>query len=138
MTVHDYHLRGCLTVLALGAILSGALLLLVAYKTRADWSPELEPTGYTGNVQRGSMLVETYGCTSCHDVPGHPPAGYVGPSFEAIGRRSYIAGEFANNEIWMTLWIEHPQQLKPNSAMPDLHVTRRDARDIAAYLATLR
>ncbi len=30
----------------------------------------------------------------------------------------------------------HPQQIVPNSAMPDLGVKRQEARDIAAYLYT--
>jgi cytochrome c len=35
-------------------------------------------------------------------------------------------------------WIRDPQHLKPGTAMPDLAVGERDARDIAAYLHTLR
>lgn len=35
------------------------------------------------------------------------------------------------------LAITGPQAVSPNSAMPDLGVTERDARDIAAYLSTL-
>jgi cytochrome c1 len=31
-----------------------------------------------------------------------------------------------------------PQSIDPPTAMPDLGVTERDARDIAAYLATLK
>ena len=31
-------------------------------------------------------------------------------------------------------WIQHPRQVVPNTAMPDLGVTRAEARDMAAYL----
>ena len=49
-----------------------------------------------------------------------------------------ISARLANDEIWMTQWIEHPRALKPGTAMPELNVSRRDALDIAAYLATMK
>ena len=38
----------------------------------------------------------------------------------------------------MIKWIQHPQSIDPKNAMPDLGVTDQDARDIAAFLYTLR
>jgi cytochrome c1 len=38
----------------------------------------------------------------------------------------------------MIKWIQHPQEIDPKNAMPDMGVTDRDAKDIAAYLYTLR
>jgi cytochrome c len=35
-------------------------------------------------------------------------------------------------------WITVPQSIEPNTAMPSLGVTEGQARDIAAYLYTLR
>jgi cytochrome c2 len=90
-----------------------------------------QPPSYA-NPRRGAKLVESYGCLACHDT------GRVGPHFAHMGRRGYIAGRYPNIQIWMIDWIEHPQQLKPGTAMPNLGVTERDARDITAYLATLR
>jgi len=41
----------------------------------------------------------------------------------------------------MTHWVRAPQEVKPGTAMPDLHVhvhvRVRDAKDIAAFLETL-
>jgi len=37
----------------------------------------------------------------------------------------------------MVRWIRGPQRFHPGSAMPDLGVSERDARDIAAYLYAL-
>jgi cytochrome c2 len=31
-------------------------------------------------------------------------------------------------------WIEHPRAVNPKTAMPELGVTRTEARDMAAYL----
>jgi cytochrome c len=137
-TSHEYHLRGCLTLFAAGTLLSGALLLFVAWSTRADWTNAVEPAGYIGSPRRGRTLIDAYGCTSCHALGSTAPRGAVGPPLDQMASRSYIAGRFANDEIWMTQWIEHPQELKPGTAMPDLGVSRRDALDIAAYLATMK
>jgi len=38
----------------------------------------------------------------------------------------------------MARWLRQPQKVAPLTAMPDLDVTERDARDIAAYLSTLK
>jgi len=35
-------------------------------------------------------------------------------------------------------WLRHTKEVDPMTAMPELGVTEQDARDIAAYLATLR
>jgi cytochrome c2 len=137
-TAHEYHLAGCLGFCAAGVIIVGALMLFAAYAIWADWNPALEPVGYIGNAKRGERLISAYGCTSCHELPGSDPKGLVGPPLNQIASQSYLAGHFANHEIWMTQWLEHPQELKPGTAMPDLNVQRRDALDMAAYLATLR
>ena len=38
----------------------------------------------------------------------------------------------------MLKWIQHPQPIDPQNVMPDIGVTDQDARDIAAFLYTLR
>jgi cytochrome c1 len=55
-----------------------------------------------------------------------------------MASRLYIAGEFPNVPQYMVRWIENPQAMKAHNAMPNLNVSERDARDIAAYLYTLR
>lgn len=136
--VHEYHVMGCLTVWALGMVFAGAVALMVAYKVREQWMPRPDPIGYSGDYRRGRTLVTRFGCPSCHVIPDAVPRGMVGPPLTSMGGRSYIAGRFPNDEIWMTLWLEDPPALKPGTVMPNLNIGERDARDIAAYLATLR
>ena len=38
----------------------------------------------------------------------------------------------------MVRWLQAPQSVYPEGAMPNLGVTEGDARDIAAYLDTLK
>ncbi|SFE83274.1 c-type cytochrome [Blastococcus tunisiensis] len=91
-----------------------------------------------GDPDRGAVLIDDYGCSSCHVVPGVEQAdGLVGPPLTSFGRRMYIAGNLPNNAENLQYWIREPQEVEPGTAMPDLGVTRVDARDIAAYLLTL-
>lgn len=93
----------------------------------------------SGDPGRGAQLVASYGCGSCHVVPGVSGAnGQVGPPLTQFGRRSYIAGMLPNNADNLQHWIMDPQQVVPGNAMPDLGVTKVDAQDIAAYLLTLK
>jgi len=50
----------------------------------------------------------------------------------------YIAGEVPNTSENLVQWLEVPQSIEPGTAMPNLGVTEGEARDIAAYLYTLR
>jgi mono/diheme cytochrome c family protein len=88
--------------------------------------------------ERGKRALQQYACVTCHEIPrvvgSNAP---VGPSLAHIAKRSFIAGVLPNNADNMTRWLRAPQEVKPGTAMPDLHMRVRDAKDIAAYLATL-
>jgi cytochrome c1 len=55
-----------------------------------------------------------------------------------MGRRKLIAGVLPNNPENMVRWLRSPQSVSPHSAMPDIGLSDADARDIAAYLASLK
>ena len=116
-----------------------ALLVVVVacHKPREKYQ-NMAATG-GGNADRGEHLVTTYGCTSCHDIPGvNGPKGMVGPPLGKMAVRQYIAGKFVNTPQNMMQWIQNPQRMDPQNAMPNLGVTPNDARDITAYLYTLK
>lgn len=92
-----------------------------------------------GEPEHGRTLIRTYGCQTCHTIPGVPGAdGMVGPPLDRIASRSYLAGRLPNNPENLLRWIRDPQGISPGTAMPNLHVTEKDGRDIAAYLYTLK
>jgi len=64
--------------------------------------------------------------------------GKVGPPLTDFGERGYIAGELPNNADNLIRWIMDPRGVEPGTDMPNLNVTQSEARDIAAYLFTLR
>lgn len=92
-----------------------------------------------GDPARGPRAIRAYGCGSCHMIPGVREAvGTVGPPLLAFGRRANIGGEAPNEPEMLVEWLRRPQSIEPGTAMPNLGVTDRDARDMAAYLYTLR
>jgi putative membrane protein len=92
-----------------------------------------------GNADRGARLIQNYGCGTCHTIPGIDGAnGLVGPPLTQIGRRIFLAGLLRNTPENMLQWLQAPQSIVPGNAMPDMDIPDRDARDIAAYLYTLR
>jgi cytochrome c oxidase assembly factor CtaG/cytochrome c2 len=92
-----------------------------------------------GDAAHGRTLITHYGCASCHTVPGVDGAdGNVGPPLTRIGDRTYIAGVLRNTPENMIRFLREPQHVLPHGGMPDMGVTAQDARDITAYLYTLR
>jgi cytochrome c2 len=84
-------------------------------------------------------LRSRYGCGACHVIPGVPGAqGQVGPPLTQFARRSLIAGRLPNTAENLVAWIRTPQDFEPGTGMPNLGVGEADARDMAAYLYTLR
>lgn len=89
---------------------------------------------------RGKEAIARYGCAACHTIPGVEGAtGVVGPSLEHVATRKVLGGgHIPNTPENMITWIQHPQQIDPKNSMPELGVSDPDARDIAAYLYTLK
>ncbi len=92
-----------------------------------------------GNAEAGAALIRQYGCGSCHIVPGIDGAdGLVGPPLTKLGRRVYIAGVLRNSPDNLIAWLQDPQAIVPGNVMPAMGLNPSQARDIAAYLYTLR
>ncbi|WP_284349976.1 c-type cytochrome [Roseisolibacter agri] len=120
------------------ACLAAALLApVVALAGCREGGVTPRPAVSGGDAERGRRMVAAYGCGGCHAVPDVPGAvGRVGPSLHALAARSYLAGTIRNDPETLVRWIQDPQALRPGTAMPDLNVGPRDARDIAAFLYT--
>lgn len=123
---------GILTALLFVIALIGILYKYVEQRDRMRMHAAAE-TG--GNPSRGEAMFIEYGCGSCHAVKGVRTAtGMVGPPLDGIALRVIVAGKLANKPENMEKWIRDPQQVSPGTAMPDLNVGDRDARDITAFL----
>src|SRR5690242_5980388 len=93
----------------------------------------------SGDAGRGRDVIQYYGCGSCHSIGGIDTArGQVGPPLNGVRDRVYIAGMLQNDPTNMARWIRNPKTVNPQTAMPYLGVTDKDAEDIVAYLYSLR
>jgi cytochrome c2 len=92
-----------------------------------------------GSVTTGKLAFQTDGCGACHAVEAVAGAdGQVGPPLDTIGTRAELAGHLANTPGAMRRWIQHPQRVAPGNGMPEMNISDTQARDISAYLYTLR
>jgi len=64
--------------------------------------------------------------------------GQVGPPLAGLGNRVFVAGKLPNQTENLMRWIKDPHSVDEKTAMPNLGVTDEAARDIAAYLYTLK
>ncbi|KJR99708.1 MAG: hypothetical protein VR65_15550 [Desulfobulbaceae bacterium BRH_c16a] len=105
----------------------------LAHSERKNVAPLWEVPG--GNPQQGPASILRHGCFSCHMITGVRRAkGRVGPKLYDIREQMYIGGVLANSPDNMIRWIRNPRRFSPETAMPELDVSDRDARDITAYL----
>jgi cytochrome c2 len=92
-----------------------------------------------GDPERGKLLLRQFACGSCHSIPGVANAsGKVGPPLEGIAKRVYLAGVLPNTPQNMADFIREPAAFAPRTAMPDMKVGPEHARDMVAYLYTLK
>ena len=92
------------------------------------------------NISRaGAMIIARQACGSCHVIPGIEGAdGQVGPPLTHFASRQTVAGKLPNMPDELIRFLESPQSTMPGGAMPDLDLTDRQARDVAAYLYGLK
>lgn len=92
-----------------------------------------------GDARRGAQLIRDFGCGSCHTIPGISSAhGLVAAPLDYFSRRTFIAGQLPNTPVNLVRWIVDPSAVEPGTAMPRLGLSEQQARDVAAYLYTLR
>jgi cytochrome c oxidase assembly factor CtaG/cytochrome c2 len=128
------HASPALALLLVGFGLAGCDDEPAANLLAKGVAPQIE-----GDPQRGAEEIEKIGCGSCHTIPGITGArGLVGPPLMSMGRRIYIAGLLRNTPENLAAWLRDPQKIVPGNAMPNMHLSAEQRRDIVAYLMTLR
>ena len=121
------------------AILAIALALAISgacTQAGTGASAALVPGGDAG---RGAAVILARECGTCHRIPGIRGAdGLAAPPLDWMARRTYIAGRVPNDPETMVRWVRAPETIDPATAMPNLGLSAQQARDVAAYLFTLR
>jgi cytochrome c len=141
--LNDLHQMGTIRV-AGGLVLAVSIFSLAIgfdllwrgthrFPVAAEWHIEgAEP-------ERGRAAMARYGCGACHVIPGVAGArGRVGPKLDDFAAQIYIAGQLSNRPENLVAWLQNPEPFSPGTAMPNLGVSEAEARDMAAFLYSLR
>ncbi|MFO0745394.1 MAG: c-type cytochrome [Myxococcota bacterium] len=107
--------------------------------------PSAPPDGlWLAGTRSGRRLAESKGCGTCHRMTGLP--GGLTPSAipatlapDALEKAMLLAPDLRWTRERMrpqalVAWLMKPSAMKPESAMPDLPLTRLEAEDLAAFL----
>lgn len=104
------------------------------------------PPFTSSEVQAGARLFSAFTCQSCHDLRGvggpssatRSSVAYA-PDLTHVGSRSIIAaGAVTNTPAHMEQWLLDPDTIKPGVHMPNFQLSDVQARDLTAYLESLR
>lgn len=132
---------GWLKLLIIGALTVIAALVVYFYtEQRLDQKHRLAAIDLTGgNPDAAPAWIIQYGCAGCHAIPGIPEAaGQIGPPLNNLARQGYVGGVVENTTDNLVNWIVDPRAIDPMSAMPRTGISPAEARDVAAYLLSLR
>jgi cytochrome c oxidase subunit II len=96
-------------------------------------------SGNQNEAKYGQFVFEHQACINCHTVSGTVASGRYGPDLtHLMSRETLAAGAAENNPQNLEKWIADPDNFKPGSLMPAMHLSDRDNAAIAAYLETLK
>jgi cytochrome c len=113
---------------------SMVLVLAVAACAEPAQSPQI-----AGDPESGAAVIARVACGVCHVIPGIPGAdGIVAPSLDRFGLRTTIAGVVPNQPSVLVQWIRDAPSLAPDTLMPAMPIDEGEARDVVAYLYTLK
>jgi len=122
------------------------MLLRVYAQTPAEfaiWVKQQQqpaPASATGNplAQEGRTIFLRSACMSCHTVAGTAATGRFGPDLTHLASRDTIAsGPIDNTPANLRMWVADPNEMKPGSLMPSMHLNDHELDAITAYLTTL-
>jgi mono/diheme cytochrome c family protein len=118
-------------VAALVFTAAGALIALSTLSLAQDLEvdPDLNLPESTEPVPEDGAAVAQKLCVGCHIIEGGEKAAVQAdvPSFPSIADRPNQSFEA------LSAWL-----LKPHAPMPDPHLTRKEVRDLAGYILTLK
>jgi cytochrome c1 len=124
-------------------IILGLIAALAGYGfvwRSGELAAEREAAQATGGAPRaGREAMVSLGCVACHQVPGYSGTNpRVAPPLGGFALRTFVAGAVENTPDHLMQFIRDPRSIAPRSAMPKLPMSEQQARDMAAYLYTLR
>ncbi|HEY4643640.1 MAG TPA: c-type cytochrome, partial [Bacteroidota bacterium] len=111
---------------------------LVDVGTESAYRPADPPGSYRGgSAPRGKELVSSVGCLGCHVVGDEIKVrNERGTSYDIAPELTKVGAKV--DPDWLFDWLKNPRRYHPLTRMPSLRLTDAEARDIVAFLMTLR
>jgi cytochrome c oxidase subunit 2 len=92
-----------------------------------------------GAEDRGARLFKEMTCVKCHDIAGNGEGAKAGPDLTHLADRKTLgAGVLRNDAENLARWLEHPQEVKQGSHMPDVLLKKDQVADFVAYFGALQ
>ena len=91
-----------------------------------------------GDAENGRLLFETIGCTGCHVLDHDATRDDFFPQINRLHGPNLVGAGSKLSAGWVFAWLKDPKQYNPDSRMPSLRLTDREAADITAYLMEQR
>lgn len=117
--------------------IGGRIIVVVAFAAMAACKPisrssfELDEDA----AKRGKSVAIQAQCAACHAMPGIDwPKGGLGPSLVNYGEGAMIAGVLPKQPDNLAKFIRNAPAYRPDSMMPAMDLSDRQARDLAHYL----
>ncbi|HLJ30118.1 MAG TPA: c-type cytochrome [Candidatus Angelobacter sp.] len=76
------------------------------------------------------LFYSKYGCQSCHIADYKKDKGYIGPPLAGAGNR--------RPAVWIYRYLKNPQAVVAGTQMPNANLSEDEARDLTAFLMTLK
>ncbi|MBM2840538.1 MAG: putative octahem cytochrome c [Bacteroidetes bacterium] len=90
-----------------------------------------------GSANRGKQVVESAGCLGCHAVGENTKVREArGTSYDIAPELTHVGSKVFPD--WAFDWVRNPRHYNPTTKMPSLRLTEGEAKDVVAYLMTLK
>lgn len=80
-------------------------------------------------INKGSELMEKYGCYGCHKIAGFEDLRKVGPNLTGVGTKV--------NYTWLVEWLKDPKKYFEAARMPLFDFSQEEAEAVADYLFSI-
>jgi mono/diheme cytochrome c family protein len=109
---------------------------LVDVSTRSTF--QMAKGAYAGGIAaKGKEIVESVGCLACHSIGEQTKVRELrGSSYDMAPELTRVASKVTPD--WIYDWVRNPRHYNPTTKMPNLRLTDGEARDVTAYLSTLK
>ncbi|HTR99908.1 MAG TPA: cytochrome c, partial [Bacteroidota bacterium] len=90
-----------------------------------------------GNAAKGKEVVESVGCLACHTIGDQTHVREArGTSYDIAPELTRVGSKVRPD--WIYDWVRNPRHYNPTTKMPNLRLTDAEARDVTAYLVTMK